>query len=164
VGVWNRPEETEGVFSAYLADAEEGPFLRSGDLGFVTDGELFVTGRLKDLIIIRRRNLYPHDIERTAEAAHTSLRPGCGVAFSVDAGGEEKLVVVLEADPRLTQEDYSEVVGDVRQAITNEHEVQAHAVVLVKAGAVPKTSSGKLQRGFARKMFLASQFVRPSPA
>ena len=88
-GYWNRAEETESTFRACLADAEEGPFLRTGDLGFVSDGELFVTGRLKDLIIIRGRNLYPHDIERTAEAAHVSLRPGGGVAFSVDVGGKK---------------------------------------------------------------------------
>jgi len=156
-GYWNREEETASTFYAYLADSAVGPFLRTGDLGFVSSGELFIVGRLKDLIIIRGRNLYPHDIERTAEAAHVSLRPGGAVAFSIEAG-EEELVLVLEADHRSTQDEYSEVVGLIRQAITEEHEVHPRAIVLVKAGTVPKTSSGKLQRGVAREMFSASKF------
>jgi acyl-CoA synthetase (AMP-forming)/AMP-acid ligase II len=83
-GYWNRPEETKRIFNAYLADTGEGPFLRTGDLGFLRDGELFVTGRLKDLIIIGGRNLYPNDIELTVEQSHAAVRSGCCVAFSVD--------------------------------------------------------------------------------
>src|SRR5262249_28759517 len=83
-GYWNRQAETEETFHAYLLDTGDGPFLRTGDLGFQQDGELFVTGRLKDLIIIRGRNYYPQDIERTVEECDAALRPGCGAAFSVE--------------------------------------------------------------------------------
>ena len=86
-GYWNRPEDTERTCRAYLNDTGEGPFLRTGDLGFMKDGELFVTGRLKDLIIISGRKLYPQDIELTVEQSHPALRPGCCAAFSVDGAG-----------------------------------------------------------------------------
>ena len=99
-GYWNQPEETERSFHAYLADTGEGPFLRTGDLGFVRDGELFVTGRLKDLIIIGGRNLYPHDIELTVEQSHAVVRPGCCVAFSVDVADEERLIIAAEVERR----------------------------------------------------------------
>src|SRR6185369_13917361 len=90
-GYWGRPSETEQTFGAHLANGE-GPFLRTGDLGFFHDGQLFVTGRLKDLIVIRGRNLYPQDIELTVEQSHADLRSGAGAAFSVEAGDEERLV------------------------------------------------------------------------
>ncbi|HEX8559980.1 MAG TPA: amino acid adenylation domain-containing protein [Pyrinomonadaceae bacterium] len=157
-GYWNRDEEAAGAFGAYLTDTGRGPFLRTGDLGFVSDGELFITGRLKDLLIIRGRNIYPHDVERTAEASHPALRPGGGVVFSVEAHGEERLVAVHEVDHRAMR-DPSEVIAAVRQAVAEEHEAQTHAVLLVKAGGVPRTSSGKLQRRLARQMFLSAQFT-----
>ena len=103
-GYWNRPEETELTFHAYLADTGEGPFLRTGDLGFLRDGELFVTGRLKDLIIIGGRNLYPHDIELTVEQSHAAVRPGCCVAFSVDVADEERLIIAAEVERRYQPE------------------------------------------------------------
>jgi amino acid adenylation domain-containing protein/non-ribosomal peptide synthase protein (TIGR01720 family) len=99
-GYWEKPEETEKTFRAYLADTGEGPFLRTGDLGFLQDRELFVTGRLKDLIIIRGRNHYPQDIEVTAEQSSPRLRPGCSAAFSVDINGTEHLVVAAEVERR----------------------------------------------------------------
>src|SRR5690606_21713603 len=95
-GYWNRPEETDRTFRAYLKDTGEGPFLRTGDLGFIQDGELFVTGRLKDLIIIRGLNHYPQDIEATAERAHARVRPGNGAAFACEIDGVERLVLVQE--------------------------------------------------------------------
>jgi acyl-CoA synthetase (AMP-forming)/AMP-acid ligase II len=98
-GYWNRPEETERACRAYLQDTGEGPFLRTGDLGFMSDGELFVTGRLKDLIIISGRKLYPQDIELTVEQSHPALRPACCAAFSVDGTGEEQLIVAAEVEP-----------------------------------------------------------------
>jgi acyl-CoA synthetase (AMP-forming)/AMP-acid ligase II len=85
-----------------VADTGEGPFLRTEDLGFLKDGELFVTGRLKDLIIIGGRNLYPHDIELTVEQSHPALRPGCCAAFSVDVADEERLIVAAEVDAATT--------------------------------------------------------------
>ncbi len=103
-GYWNRSEETEGIFQARLAETGEGPFLRTGDLGFLKDGELFVTGRLKDLIIVAGHNHYPQDIELTVEGSHPSVRPGCCAAFSVDIDGEERLVIVTEVERRSLDE------------------------------------------------------------
>jgi amino acid adenylation domain-containing protein len=153
LGYWRNPEATEDDFRARLAGTEE-PFLRTGDLGFLRDGELYVTGRLKDLIIIRGRNHYPQDIERTAERSHADLRPGCGAAFAVDAGGEERLVIVQEVERR-RREGLDAVITAVRRAVAEEHEVQAQDVVLVRAGTVPKTSSGKIQRRACRAAYLA---------
>ncbi|MEG5061534.1 AMP-binding protein [Microcoleus sp. A2-D2] len=110
-GYWNRPEETEKTFQAYLSDTSEGPFLRTGDLGFLRDGELFVTGRLKDLIIIRGRNFYPQDIERTADRSHPSLRQGAIAAFSVEADGEEQLIIVQELEARKAPNDAEEIIS-----------------------------------------------------
>ena len=95
-GYWNRADETKSTFQAHLADTGEGPFLRTGDLGYLRDGELFITGRLKDLIIIRGSNHYPQDIEATVEESHKALRPGGVAAFSMDLEGEERLIVVQE--------------------------------------------------------------------
>ncbi|HEV7905584.1 MAG TPA: AMP-binding protein, partial [Pyrinomonadaceae bacterium] len=155
-GYWGRPEETAATFQAHLADTGEGAFLRTGDLGFLHEGELFVTGRLKDLIVIRGLNHYPQDIELTVEQAHPSLRPGCGAAFSVDVAGEERLVVVQEADHH--ERDLAAVVGQIRQAVAEEHELQVYAVVLIKKNTLPKTSSGKIQRHAARNKFLEKSF------
>jgi acyl-CoA synthetase (AMP-forming)/AMP-acid ligase II len=153
-GYWNRPEQTECTFRAALAGSAEGPFLRTGDLGFFKDGELFITGRLKDLIIIRGRNIYPQDVEQSVQTCHPALRAGCGGAFSVDTADEERLVVVQELDARLCR-DVDEVVGTIRQAVAEEHEVPVHEVVLIKPGAFPKTTSGKLQRQACKDKFLA---------
>ena len=155
-GYWNSPEDTEETFHAYLADNGEGPFLRTGDLGFIKDGELYVTGRLKDLIIIRGLNHYPQDIELTVDQSNRFVRPGCGAAFSVEVDGEERLVVVQELGRRLPS-DTAEVIADIRRAIAQQHEMQAHTVVLVKLGSVPKTSSGKIQRRACRAAFLAGE-------
>jgi amino acid adenylation domain-containing protein len=149
-GYWGRPEESRETFAATLWDGG-GPFLRTGDLGFLQGGELFVTGRLKDLIILRGRNHYPHDLEQTAEAGHPALRPGCSAAFSVEAGGEERLVIVCEIEPDAAA---AEVIEAVRRQVAGEHEVQAHAVVLAPPGTVPKTSSGKIRRAACRAAFL----------
>ncbi|HEX2570264.1 MAG TPA: amino acid adenylation domain-containing protein, partial [Polyangia bacterium] len=155
-GYWRRPEATAQAFGARLDDGQ-GPFLRTGDLGVVADGALYVTGRLKDLIILRGRNLYPQDLELTVETCHAALRPGCGAAFSVEVNGEEQLVVVHEVEPRRLSDagvSLTELVRRVRQRVTEAHEVAPWAVVLVEAGRVPKTSSGKVQRHACRAAFL----------
>ncbi|NOK01767.1 MULTISPECIES: MupA/Atu3671 family FMN-dependent luciferase-like monooxygenase [Myxococcus] len=153
-GYWDRPEETAHAFGARLANGE-GPFLRTGDLAFLSpEGELFITGRLKDLLIVRGRNLYPQDLEMTAERAHRAVRPGCSAAFSVDVEGEERLVVVSEVDVR-EGFDGAAVVGALRRALADEHQVHAHTVVLLQARSIPKTSSGKIQRRACRDGFLA---------
>lgn len=153
-GYWKRSAETEQTFRAYIPDTEEGPFLRTGDLGFIQGRELFVTGRLKDLIIIRGINHYPQDIELTVEASHPALRPGCGAAFSIEINSEEKLVIVQEVDGR-RKFDPSEVILAIRKSVSENHELQAYASVLVKPGTIPKTSSGKIQRDACRKAFLS---------
>ena len=159
-GYWNRPQETAETFGAVRADTGEGPFLRTGDLGFVREGQLFVTGRLKDLIIIRGLNHYPQDIERTVEASHPALRAGAGAAFSVTAAGEERLVVVQELD-RVQQRHATteDVIGTVRRAITEEHEVEPWAIVLIRHATIHKTSSGKIQRQACRAAFLAASLT-----
>ncbi len=151
-GYWKRPQETKETFRAYLSDIGKGPFVRTGDLGFLQDGELFITGRAKDLIIIRGRNLYPQDIELTVERSHLSLRPGSGAAFTVQIHSEERLVVVQELEFR-AKPNLEEVAGVIRQAVTEEYEVQVYAVVLIKPGSIPKTSSGKIQRRATRAQF-----------
>ncbi|HEV2861081.1 MAG TPA: amino acid adenylation domain-containing protein [Pyrinomonadaceae bacterium] len=156
-GYWRRPEETERTFRAYLPETGEGPFLRTGDLGFVRGGELFVTGRLKDLIIIRGRNHYPQDIEAAVERAHPSLRPSAGAAFSVEVDGEERLVIAQEVETRRPA-DWRSVVESIREAVTEEFEIQPASVVLLKPGAVPKTSSGKIRRADSRAMFLRREW------
>jgi acyl-CoA synthetase (AMP-forming)/AMP-acid ligase II len=172
-GYWNRPEETERTFQAYLADTGEGSFLRTGDLGFLKDGELFVTGRLKDLIIIGGRNLYPHDIELTVEQSHPAIRPGCCAAFSVEVADEERLIVAAEVERRYQPADrypqdeearahpkgrlsldVEAVVRAIRRAVAEEHDVRVHTVVLARAGSIPKTPSGKVQRRACQASFL----------
>ena len=154
-GYWNRPLETKQTFHAYLADTKEGPFLRTGDLGFIRDNELFVTGRLKDVIIIRGQNYYPQDIEHTVEKSHPALRPGCSAAFAVEVKGSERLVIVQEVERSyLRKLNMNEIVGSFREAVTAEHGLQVYATVLVKPGSIPKTSSGKIQRHACRAKFL----------
>jgi len=154
-GYWRRPEETQQTFHAYLADTVEGPFLRTGDLGFLHNGELFVTGRLKDLVIIRGRNHYPQDIELTVDESHPALRSGCGAAFSVEVEGEERVVVAQEVERSyLRKLDADEVVGAVREAVSQQHELEVYAVLLLKTGSIPKTSSGKIQRYACKQRLL----------
>src|ERR1041384_1559502 len=132
-GYWGHSEETQNIFRARLKGVSRETFLRTGDLGFLHDGELFITGRLKDLIIIRGRNLYPQDIEQTVVECHADLRRGGGVAFSIEVEGEERLVVVQELE-RHTSSDLDALIQRVRQAINEEHEVPPAAIALVRAG------------------------------
>lgn len=155
-GYWNRPKETSQTFNAYLADTGEGPFLRTGDLGFLHDGELFVTGRIKDIIIIRGSNYYPHDIEIVVENSHSAIRLGCGAAFSIQVKGEERLVVVSEVKRTyLRNIDYNRVVGIIRREVLKYCQLQVYAVALIKTGTIPKTSSGKIQRHICRDRYLS---------
>ena len=154
-GYWNRPSATQETFQAYLKDTGEGPFLRTGDLGFLLDGELFVTGRIKDVIIIRGQNHYPQDIELTVQKSHPALRPYCGAAFTVEFKGSERLVVVQEVERSyLRKLDVNEMVRNICQVVTAEHALQVYATVLVKTGSIPKTSSGKIRRHACRAEFL----------
>ena len=152
-GYWNRPDVTEKMFHAHLKDTGEGPFLRTGDLGFMLDGELFVTGRLKDLIILRGVNYYPQDIELTVQRCHPRLRADCGAAFALERDGREQLVLVFEVE-RHKQGQFGEVFQAIRRAVAGEHDLNVDAIVLIRAGTVPKTSSGKIQRHACRQGYL----------
>lgn len=171
-GYWNKPEETAQKFEAYLADTHEGPFLHTGDLGFMHDDILFVTGRLKDLIIIHGSNYYPQDIELTVERSHSAIRPGCSVACSVEEDGTEQLVILAEIEARYqpinnsdNQEisishrplDPQEVITAIRTALSEEYGLQIAHLKLLKLGSILKTSSGKLQRQACRAEFLAGR-------
>lgn len=173
-GYWNRIEETEQTFRAFLANSNQGPFLRTGDLGYLLGGELFVTGRIKDLIIIRGHNHYPQDIERTVESSHAEIRSKCSAAVAVPTGDGERLVIVAEVDrrrdaagarrrgsdpsglpARAERDELDEIIMTIRQSIAEQHELQTYAVSLLPRGGIPKTSSGKIQRHACRDAFLA---------
>jgi acyl-CoA synthetase (AMP-forming)/AMP-acid ligase II len=149
-GYWGRPDETDHTFRARLADTGAGAFLRTGDLGFLHGGELFVTGRIKDLIIIRGRNYYPQDVEDTVQGVHPGLRAGCGAAFEVDRQGTPRLVVVQEVERRCRALDVPQLIGDVRQAVAERHDLGVYDLRLLEYGSIPKTSSGKVQRHLCR--------------
>ncbi|WP_224242164.1 non-ribosomal peptide synthetase [Hyalangium gracile] len=155
-GYWERPEATQETFGAELADGDPARFLRTGDLGFFEQGSLFITGRLKDLVILRGRNHYPQDLEWTVEQSHAALRPGCGAAFSVEVEGEERLVVVQEVE-QPARTDVEAVARAVRRAVSRLHEVTPYAVVLIKPGGLPKTSSGKVQRRACKASYLKGE-------
>ena len=157
-GYWGRAEETEQTFQAFLADTGEGPFLRTGDLGFFKDGELFFTGRHKDLIIVRGQNHYPQDIELTVENSHEALSTNGVAAFSAEQDGEEWLVVVQEVQrTHLRKLNIDEIFEAIREAVLEQHELSIHAIVLLKPGQIPKTSSGKVQRRACRALFLSGE-------
>lgn len=154
-GYWQRADATQETFCAYLADTEEGPFLRTGDLGFIKDGELYISSRIKDLIIIGGTNHYPQDIEWNVEQSHPALRPNSSAAFSIQVDGEEKLVVAqeLERGSIVKPEDIDEIFNVIRKVITQEHELSVYGLLLLSRGSLPKTASGKIQRNICWKLF-----------
>jgi acyl-CoA synthetase (AMP-forming)/AMP-acid ligase II len=169
-GYWNNPEQTERVFSAFLADTGEGPFLRSGDLGFMVDGEVCITGRLKDLIILRGRKLFPQDIEYSVARAHPSIRKHGVAAFSTDDGQTERLVVIAEVDLRRLRmmksgaastpeapPDFHGIALHVVEIVSREHEARVSTALLVPPGQIARTSSGKIQRFSCREHFLSGR-------
>lgn len=167
-GYWNRSEETAATFGAMLslpaADSpgrmgrwrpNPGPYMRTGDLGFFDNGELFVTGRLKDLIIIRGRNHYPQDLEHAVEESSGLVRPGSVAAFAVEIDDRERVVIVAELERgKRDSADVQTAFEMIRKRLATEHEVAAEAIVLVRPNSIPKTSSGKIQRHACRRQFL----------
>ena len=171
-GYWNRHSETEHTFNACLQDTQDSGFLRTGDLGFIEDGELFVTGRLKDMIIIKGRNHYPQDIEKTVQDSNSVIRPSCVASFSVNVAGEEKLIILAEVERHYWSSNRSasksngnghkngipntkELIQTIRREVSKNHDLQIHTTLLLKPGGIPKTSSGKIQRHVCRADFLA---------
>jgi acyl-CoA synthetase (AMP-forming)/AMP-acid ligase II len=170
-GYWGKPELTEATFAARTADGA-GPYMRTGDLGFLQGGELFVSGRLKDLIIIRGRNYYPDDIETAVYQGRSALRPGGAVAFTQHADGDEKLVVVAEVQrtflSRLEMRTYRTLLAEVRAQISDLFGLRLAQLVLIRPGSIPKTSSGKLRRRYCRELHLSdqldlAQILEPQP-
>ena len=158
-GYWRREQLSAETFGAMLADGD-GPFLRTGDLGILQDGELIVTGRLKDLLIVRGLKHYPQDLELTAERQHVALRAGCAAAFALDGDARDDVAIAIEVDPRALSSDADardeqlrEIMSAIRRAITEEHGIVLGAVALLSIGAMPKTSSGKLRRHACRQGF-----------
>ncbi|MEL6440025.1 MAG: fatty acyl-AMP ligase [Cyanobacteria bacterium J06621_8] len=171
-GYWRQPNITEATFNAYFQDTQEGPFLRTGDLGFIDQGELFFTGRLKDMIVIKGRNHYPQDIEKTVEETNPWIRPSCVASFALDIQGEEKLIVLAEVERRYWTSNRSGAKSNgkspqdiisvkdltqlIRKEIAKNHDLQVFSTLLLKPGSLPKTSSGKIQRHASRLEYLAN--------
>jgi acyl-CoA synthetase (AMP-forming)/AMP-acid ligase II len=157
-GYWNKPEQSGDVFGGMIEGLEEGPFLRTGDLGFIQDGSLFVTGRAKEMIIIRGQNYYPQDLESSAQSSHPSLAPDGAAAFGIDVRAEESLVVVQEVR-RTARREIEGVVDAVRARIAADHSILPWAIFLVGYGQLPRTTSGKVQRHACRRMLQNGDFA-----
>ena len=167
-GYWEMPEESAATFDGCLAGTNEGPFLRTGDLGFVAAGEIYLTGRLKDLIIIAGKNHYPNDIELTVQRSGAPVRMGACVAISVDVNGVENLVIIAEADDRRFPADaqsgnpdaesidefWASAVKTVQGAVSAGHGLSVESVVFVEPRSLEKTSSGKPRRRYYKKLYL----------
>jgi acyl-CoA synthetase (AMP-forming)/AMP-acid ligase II len=170
-GYWGRPEENQKTFNAFLnngATEQEqtkegegstismGPYLRTGDLGFFHNGDLFITGRLKDLVILQGRNIYPNDVELSLPAIHGAFAPHGSAAFAIDHQGQEQLVVVQEV-LRPGKYDLDDLAQEVRAMLLREHQVWLFGLAFIKGGTLPKTSSGKVQRFETRRRFLSGE-------
>jgi acyl-CoA synthetase (AMP-forming)/AMP-acid ligase II len=156
-GYWASPEETGRTFGGRLPDGT-GPYLRTGDLGCMHDGELYITGRIKDLIIIRGQNHYPHDIESTVAASHAALRSGGSAAFALEDAGAEALGIVQEVERGL-HPGVEVLEAAIRDAVSRQHQLSIARLLLVRPGTVPKTSSGKVRRLFCREQLIAGDLV-----
>jgi acyl-CoA synthetase (AMP-forming)/AMP-acid ligase II/acyl carrier protein len=155
-GYWNNPAASTEVFGARVANGDSTTHLRTGDLGFLWADELVITGRLKDVIIIRGVNYYPQDFERAAFRSHPALRPECCAAFSLPAmtGGTERLVIVQEVERARRRDPAKPMFDAIRDAVWNGFDVAPSVIVLIEPGSVPRTSSGKIRRSATRAAFL----------
>jgi acyl-CoA synthetase (AMP-forming)/AMP-acid ligase II len=160
-GYWQNPVATAQAFEARIDGGGTESWLRTGDLGFLDDaGELYITGRIKDVIIVRGINHYPQDIESTVQNSHPALRHHRGAAFAVSEDDEEKLVVIQEVERMHRHKVDDDIIGCIREAIATEHEIAAHAILLIRPGALPQTTSGKVQRDAAKQLWLQGSFER----
>lgn len=156
-GYWANAEASRETFQARTQPDGAGPFLRTGDLGFLSEGQLFITGRRKDLIIIGGTNHYPQDIEATARGAHPALAEATGAAFAIIDETGESLAVVHEIGLKHRNADFAHVAAAMRGAISEAHQLAVTHYALVRFASLPKTSSGKIQRSRCRELFLAGQ-------
>ena len=153
-GYWNQASETASIFGAFLSYPEEGPFLRTGDLGFQLKEELYITGRLKNLIIIDGKNHYPQDIERTVESVHPAISPaGCAV-FSMEDSGKERIVVVVEIQQKLLPQPPA-LLAAIRKSVSEHHDLAVYDIKLCLPGSIPRTTSGKTKHFLCKKNYLA---------
>jgi acyl-CoA synthetase (AMP-forming)/AMP-acid ligase II len=152
-GYWNRRAESDSVFRARLKGDSQRTWLRTGDLGFISEGRLAVTGRLKDLVIIRGENHHAEDLERTATESHSALAGGGGAAFSMELDGAERLVIVFEAP----QADAPAIGPAVMAAVAERHGVVPHELVLIRLASLPRTANGKVRRARCRELYLAGE-------
>lgn len=159
-GYWNRPRESAATFQAFIEGTADGPYLRTGDLGRVVHNRLFVTGRMKDVLIVRGMKHYPHDLEATAEGAHPILRAGCCAAFAIETNDEERVALVAEVETRraIGDDEIEEALQAIRQVVAETHHVSLAQISLVPAGTLPKTTSGKLQRFLCRDGISSGEF------
>lgn len=154
-GYWNHPEKEKETFHAYTSNTKEGPFLRTGDLGFTKDKQLYITGRVKDLIIIRGLNYYPQDLEYASQISHEALHIDSGAAFSIEVDGEEKLIIAQELNRNYIRNyDADEIYTSIRKAISEEFGVQVYQIVLTMPTSTLKTSSGKIQHTAMKEAYL----------
>ena len=185
VGYWNKNKLTKEIFNAEITD-DKHKYLRTGDLGFIEEGELFVTGRIKDVIIIRGQNYYPQDIEKTVERSHPALKANSGAAFSIEVEGKEQLVIVQEVERSYVrklgivetevrvgdgsrtvrtevriQKLKAEIEEAVKAAISQEFRLNVYDIQLIKTGSIYKTSSGKIQRYLCKEKYLNN--LSPNP-
>lgn len=155
-GYFQLEEKTKESFNATLKETNEGPFLRTGDLGYLReDGELFVTGRAKDVIIINGKNHYPQDIELTVEQSDTKIQPFATAAFSIQENGEERVVIATEIQRQFMRSaDLESLAEHIAKEVTTRHELTVEAVCILRPMSIPKTSSGKIQRNATQHKFL----------
>lgn len=158
-GYWNNPDSTRQTFQARIQNSDGDRFLRTGDLGFLRDGNLFITGRIKDLIIIRGQNYIPSDIEYTVESSHANIRKGCTAAFSLKSDGEETLAVVCEIKKKVNKAEFKDLVAVMLRDITDSHGINAARLVLIKARTIPKTTSGKIRRKMCKMALLNNKLA-----
>ena len=159
-GYWKNPLATDETFRAEIIGEEGKYYMRTGDLGFLHKDELYITGRIKDLIIIRGSNHYPQDIELSVESSHPLLRKGYSAAFSLLDDSEEKLIIAVERERYYADEvDYEHVLRCIREAVSKEHNLRPHKILILRTGSISKTTSGKIQRQKCKKEWLSNDLI-----
>lgn len=154
MGYYRKEEDTREIFNAYINETDDGPYMRTGDLGFFYNNELYIAGRLKDLIIVRGRNCYPQDIEEIVENCHPALSPSAGAAFSLDVDGDERLIVVQSVRrSHLKHIDAPEIFNAIRRSVSAQYGVKVHDIQLLMPASIPRTTSGKIQRRACKQAY-----------
>ena len=154
LGYWNKPKITKEIFNAYEKSTNYGPFLRTGDLGFFYKNQLFISGRCKDLIIIKGKNIYPQDIEEITHNIDKSLRQNCTACFEITKDKEEHVVIIQEISGKV---DYADIIDKINRSIITEYNIAPYDIILIKRTTISKTTSGKIQRQLCKKLYLENK-------